>query len=257
MQVDFGGDGPQGKRPGGDKTAILQRLARIEGQVRGLRLMVEQDRETSEQVQQMNAAVAALREVALLSISQEVRGRLHAMAGGPQDTADVQGLVDLLRALRVSHPAEPGRVDDAVVLDFDDRYRRRMALTGTRGLAFMLDLPQAAMLRGGDVLDLEDGRCVEVVAAPEPLVEVRSATPEGLARLAWHLGNRHLPVEVRARSLRLRRDHVIEAMLQGLGARLVLIEAPFDPEGGAYAAGGDEPHGHHHGHAHHGHAHRP
>jgi len=145
---------------------------------------------------------------------------------------------------------------DTVVLDFDDRHRRRMAMTGTRGLEFLLDLENAVALRGGDALVLEDGRLVEVVAAPEPLAEIRGSDPQHLVRLAWHLGNRHLPTQVTARGLRIRRDHVIEAMVQGLGARIIEIEAPFDPEGGAYA---DSGHGHApagaaHDHAGHGHS---
>lgn len=163
---------------------------------------------------------------------------------------------------------------DTVVLDFDDRHRRRMAMTGTRGLEFLLDLEHAVALRGGDALVLDDGRLVEVIAAPEPLIEIRGNDPHHLARLAWHLGNRHLPTQIMAKALRIRRDHVIEAMVRGLGARVVEIEAPFDPEGGAYAdghvhAGGSHPaipaereaggHGrpahHHHPHGDHGHRH--
>ncbi len=124
---------------------------------------------------------------------------------------------------------------DTVVLDFDDRHRRRMTMTGTRGLAFLLDLEKAVALRGGDALVLEDGRLIEVVAAPEPLAEIRCNDPEHLVRVAWHLGNRHLPTQIMAKSLRIRRDHVIEAMVTGMGARVIEIEAPFDPEGGAYA----------------------
>lgn len=126
---------------------------------------------------------------------------------------------------------------DTVVLDFNDRHRRRMAMTGTRGLEFLLDLETAVALRGGDALVLEDGRRIEVVAAPEPLVEIRGVDPLHLVRVAWHLGNRHLPTQIMAKGLRIRRDHVIEAMVQGLGARIIEIEAPFDPEGGAYASG--------------------
>jgi len=149
---------------------------------------------------------------------------------------------------------------DTVVLDFDDRHRRRMAMTGTRGLEFLLDLESAVALRGGDALVLEDGRLIEVVAAPEPLIEIRGADPAHLVRIAWHLGNRHLPTQIMAKGLRIRRDHVIEEMVKGLGARVVEIEAPFDPEGGAYAAAHDHDHGHtghdhahdhHHDHGHH------
>jgi urease accessory protein len=153
---------------------------------------------------------------------------------------------------------------DTVVLDFDDRHRRRMAMTGTRGLEFLLDLENAVALRGGDALVLEDGRLVEVVAAPEPLAEIRGSDPHHLIRVAWHLGNRHLPTQIMPKGLRIRRDHVIEAMVKGLGARIVEIEAPFDPEGGAYAGaahahahephahtGHDHAHGHDHEHDHH------
>src|SRR5471032_1943964 len=127
---------------------------------------------------------------------------------------------------------------DTVVLDFDDRHRRRMAMTGTRGLEFLLDLENAVALRGGDALVLDDGRLIEVVAAPEPLLEIRGIDPQHLVRLGWHLGNRHLPTQIMPKGLRIRRDHVIEAMVKGLGARVIEIEAPFDPEGGAYAGGG-------------------
>src|ERR1700716_4231364 len=127
---------------------------------------------------------------------------------------------------------------DTVVLDFDGRHRRRMAMTGTRGLEFLLDLENAVALRGGDALVLDDGRLIEVVAAPEPLLEIRGTDPHHLVRVAWHLGNRHLPTQIMAKGLRIRRDHVIEAMVKGLGARVVEIDAPFDPEGGAYAGGG-------------------
>jgi urease accessory protein len=147
---------------------------------------------------------------------------------------------------------------DTVVLDFDDRHRRRMAMTGTRGLDFLLDLENAVALRGGDALVLEDGRLVEVVAAAEPLVEIKGTDPHHLIRVAWHLGNRHLPTQIMPKALRIRRDHVIEAMVKGLGARVIEIEAPFDPEGGAYAEaaqGHAHAHGHAHDHGHHGHDH--
>jgi len=160
----------------------------------------------------------------------------------------------MIRATRVQGQhrwSEPPA--DSVVLDFDDRHRRRMAMTGTRGLEFLLDLENAVALRGGDALVLEDGRLVEVVAAPEPLAEIRCNDPQHLVRVAWHLGNRHLPTQIMAKALRIRRDHVIEAMVQGLGARVIEIEAPFDPEGGAYAEASHahaETHSHAHGEAH-------
>ena len=121
---------------------------------------------------------------------------------------------------------------DTIVLDFDERHRRRTAMKGTNGLEFLLDLPEAVMLRGGDALVLEDGRLVEVIAAPEALAEIRVGEPRDLARLAWHLGNRHLPVQILANRIRIRGDAVIEDMARGLGAKIAHIEAPFDPEGG-------------------------
>jgi urease accessory protein len=141
------------------------------------------------------------------------------------------------------------------VLDYDGRHRRRMAMEGKGGLGFLLDLDVAVPLRDGDGLVLEDGRMVGVVAAPEPLVEITAASPEMLLRLAWHLGNRHLPAELAGGRIRIRRDHVIEEMVAGLGGSVTHVDAPFDPEGGAYQSGGhqhhDHGHGHHHEHAEH------
>jgi urease accessory protein len=155
-----------------------------------------------------------------------------------------------------------GEPADSVVLDFDDRHRRRIQMTGVGGLTFLLDLPEAVALRAGDALRLDDQRIVEVVAAPEPLAEIRAADPAALTRIAWHLGNRHLPTELLKKSLRIRRDPVIEEMVKRLGAQVVAIEAPFNPEGGAYVRGpavshehDHHDHAHDHDHAHHGDAH--
>jgi urease accessory protein len=145
----------------------------------------------------------------------------------------------------------PGVPADTVVLDFDERHRRRVTMRGVGGLEFLLDLSEATMLRGGDGLRLEDGRIVEVVAEPEPLAEIRPVDPMALIRVAWHLGNRHLPTEILPRALRIRRDPVIEAMAESLGARVIALKAPFNPEGGAYAkAEGDVGHSHRDGHGH-------
>ena len=132
---------------------------------------------------------------------------------------------------------------DHITLDQDGRHRRRMALTGYHGLHFLLDQPEAVLLRHGDGLKLDDGRIVEVLAAPEALLEVRAAEPEHLLKLAWHLGNRHLAAEVRADRILIRYDHVIAHMLEHLGAVVRRIEAPFDPEGGAYG-GAHQAHDH-------------
>ena len=129
-----------------------------------------------------------------------------------------------------------------VILDFDSRHRRRIAMRTTNGLEFLLDLEQTHRLRSGDALVLEDGRHIEVAAAPEPLAEIRCDDLRHLVRVAWHLGNRHLPTMLDGDRLVIRRDHVIEDMVRGLGAQVAHIDAPFNPEGGAYAGG----HYHHH-----------
>ena len=131
---------------------------------------------------------------------------------------------------------------DRVLIDFDRRHRRRILLTTESGNEILLDLPQAARLRDGDGLQLEDGGIVRVESRPEPLAEIHAHDDGELVRIAWHLGNRHLPVQLIGDRIRIRRDHVIEAMVEGLGGHVEQIEAPFDPEAGAYAGG----HHHHH-----------
>ncbi|HWJ74937.1 MAG TPA: urease accessory protein UreE [Kaistia sp.] len=148
---------------------------------------------------------------------------------------------------------------DAVLLDFDARHRRRVTMSAKGGTSFLLDLPGAVALRHGDGLLLEDGRIIAVEAAPETLAEVTARDPAHLVRIAWHLGNRHLPTELLGTRLRIRRDHVIEAMLEGLGAVVKPVEAAFNPEGGAYGHGRVHGHDHgpadDHGHDDHGHDH--
>ena len=133
---------------------------------------------------------------------------------------------------------EAARAADRVVLDAVERCRRRIVRTTEGGVRFLLDLEAATALRDGDGLLLDDGAVVAVAARLEALVEVTAAAhardpAATLARLAWHLGNRHVEVEIRGAALRLRRDHVLEAMLAGLGAVLTPLEAPFEPERGA------------------------
>ena len=161
----------------------------------------------------------------------------------------------MVRALEVRAAGSwAGPPADHVVLDFDARHRRRIAMQGTHGLAFLLDLPKAIALRQGDGLVLDDGRIVEVKAAPEQLMEVRAADPYHLLRLAWHLGNRHLPAQIEAARILIRPDHVIADMLRGLGAQVRQVSEPFDPEGGAYSSDGHSGHDHS-DHAHSGHDH--
>ena len=123
---------------------------------------------------------------------------------------------------------------DRIALNYDDRHRRRIALTGENGLNILLDLPQAHHLRGGDGLELDDGRIVEILAEPEALLEVRGRNHHHLLRIAWHLGNRHLPAQIERDRIVIRRDHVIAQMLEQQGASLREIVEPFDPESGAY-----------------------
>jgi urease accessory protein len=137
---------------------------------------------------------------------------------------------------------DTGRAVDRVLIDFDRRHRRRILLATEGGSEVLLDLPQAARLRHGDGLVLDDGGVVEVRAKPERLLEIHAHEEGELVRIAWHLGNRHLPVQLLGDRIRIRVDHVIEEMVQGLGGHVEAIEAPFDPEAGAYAGG----HQHHH-----------
>jgi urease accessory protein len=123
---------------------------------------------------------------------------------------------------------------DRVVLDASQRHRRRLVLTAEQGTTLLLDLPHAMALRDGDGLVLEDGAVVRVAGKPEPLFEIAVANPFDLVRLAWHLGNRHVEVQLIGERLRIRRDHVLAGMLESLGAQMTAIEAPFDPESGAY-----------------------
>jgi urease accessory protein len=128
-----------------------------------------------------------------------------------------------------------GEPADCVVLDYDERYRRRVSMRGKKGIPFLIDLPQAAGLQGGDALVLEDGRLIEVVAASESLLEIRCADALQTARIAWHLGNRHVATQLCGTALRIRLDPVMADMAKQLGAEVIEIEAPFDPERGAYA----------------------
>jgi len=123
---------------------------------------------------------------------------------------------------------------DSVVLDAQDRHRRRAVFVGDRGTSYLLDLPRPAHLRDGDGLMLEDGSVLRVAGQAEPLVEIAAANAHQLARLAWHLGNRHSELQIDNDRLRIRRDHVLEDMLRGLGARLTPVDAVFEPEHGAH-----------------------
>lgn len=124
----------------------------------------------------------------------------------------------------------PALAVDRVVLDACDRQRRRIVLTGECGTTFLLDLASPVTLCDGDGLELDDGAMVQVAGRPEPVVEITAPTPLALVRIAWHLGNRHADVQICEDRLRIRCDHVLEQMTTVLGAEVVLLEAPFEPE---------------------------
>jgi len=130
---------------------------------------------------------------------------------------------------------------DRVILSADDRHRRRLVLTTERGTRFLLDLSHATVLREGDGLVLDDGSIVCVKSSVELLAEIESRTALDFVRLAWHLGNRHADVQILGNKLRIRRDHVLEAMVIGLGGLVTHTEAAFDPE-----ISGSAHHGPHH-----------
>lgn len=147
-----------------------------------------------------------------------------------------------------------GDAAGSVTLDYDDRFRRRIRLTDDAGEDFLLDLSDATRLGDGDGLALDSGGYLRVQAADEAVADLRCATLVETAKLAWHVGNRHIPVQVLADgTLRIRDDHVIVAMAELHGATVTRHTAAFAPEEGAYAGRGnghDQGHGHGHEHAH-------
>jgi len=147
------------------------------------------------------------------------------------------------RVLSIVTDYDRASARDRVVLDADDRHRRRIVLTGENGTQMLLDFSAPVALRDGDGLVLDDGSIVAIAGAPEPLVEIAAPSAFETVRLAWHLGNRHTDVQIVGGKVRIRRDHVLEDMLRGLGAQLTQLDTAFDPEPAS-------PHGPHHGHHH-------
>ncbi|MEL7460003.1 MAG: urease accessory protein UreE [Pseudomonadota bacterium] len=143
------------------------------------------------------------------------------------------------RATRIDH----GEASDSVALDYEGRFLRRRRLVSAMGRAFLVDLAETRSLDQGDVFLLDDGSAIAIKAAPEPLYHV---TGENLARLAWHIGNRHTPARIETTRIVIRADHVLKRMLEGLGAHVTEAVGPFQPEGGAYGTGRTL--GHSHGH---------
>lgn len=177
----------------------------------------------------------------------------------------------MIRATRVLRRAERGAraSADTITLSREERWRRRIAMQSDNGLAFLLDLPEATYLAQGDALELSDGRLIEVRAAAEDLLEIRAVDALALARIAWHIGNRHTPAEITPAAIYIQADHVLAEMAAGLGAEVTRVNRPFEPEGGAYdgakgplleshhhGAASAHSHSHSHSHAHaHAHAH--
>ncbi len=170
----------------------------------------------------------------------------------------------MLRASRViRRDAMAKRIAiDTITLDRQARYRRRIALTTDRGHEFLLDLPEATYLANGDALEIEGRGLIRVVAAPEELLEIHASdasllassdahiASDALARIAWHIGNRHTPAEIANGAIYIQPDHVLEEMVVGLGAHVHRVRRPFEPEGGAYGGKGPLQKGHHHEHGH-------
>lgn len=154
----------------------------------------------------------------------------------------------MLRAIAVQRSnAEPERATSTlgtIVLKHDERHLRRKTIRLRHGVELLVDLPVAVVLVSGDKLVLDNGAVVEVAAAEEPLYAVTANGPTQLAELAWHIGNRHLAAAIVPNQILILRDHVIRSMLEGLGAAVREIVAPFSPVRGAY-----EGHTHEHGHS--------
>lgn len=158
--------------------------------------------------------------------------------------------------LEIRERVESDRASDVTLtLPFELRQRSRLRVTLSTGEHAGLALPRGSVLRGGDLLRLSDGRIAQVVAAPESVSTARSSAPRALCRGAYHLGNRHVPLEVGDGFLRYLHDHVLDAMVRDLGLSVVAEDVPFEPEAGAYAGGARHDHSHDHSHSE-GHAHR-
>ena len=161
----------------------------------------------------------------------------------------------MLNAGKIIRKVDLGRriTVDTITLDRASRHKRRIAMTTDRGHAFLLDLAEATYLADGDALELETGGLIKVCAAAEPLLEIHAHDAAALARIAWHIGNRHTPAEVTADAIYIQPDHVLHKMVTGLGGHVHQVVRPFEPEGGAYGGKGPLQQGHHqHGHHHHG-----
>lgn len=163
----------------------------------------------------------------------------------------------MLRATSVVRKAavKADKIIETLTLDHEDRTRRRIALKGDSGLDILLDLDKPTGLNDGDAVKLEDGRLVQIKAAPQSLLEIRAENPLRLMRVAWHIGNRHTPAEITADAIYIENDHVLAEMVRGQGCAMAMVTRPFQPEGGAYDHADCDHPDHHHGHSHHDHGH--
>lgn len=171
-------------------------------------------------------------------------------------------MVEIKSKLKVARAAYKVEVKGQLKLPFESRQKSRLRTTLVSGEEVALMLPRGEILRGGDLVTASDGRVIEVLAEPEKLLHIASAE---LAKIAYHLGNRHVPVQVGKDFLRIAADHVLAEMVKKLGAEVKEVEAPFEPEAGAYAGGHQHDemghggkihdHGHDHDHDHHHHDH--
>ena len=171
-------------------------------------------------------------------------------------------MLQIKSKLQIARGAYKLEIKGQLKLPFDARQKSRLRAQLVSGEEVGLMLPRGEILRGGDLVTASDGRVIEVIAQPEKLLHIETGD---LAKVAYHLGNRHVPVQVGQSFLRIAEDHVLEEMVKKLGARVSHVEAPFEPEAGAYAGGhhqhdemghGGKIHDHHHDHDHdHGHDH--
>lgn len=170
-------------------------------------------------------------------------------------------MIHISKLLSQGHGLAPVLLKRAatVELDWDVRQKSRFDATDAQGRALGVFLPRGTAVRGGDVMVAEDGSLIRVIAAPQPVLRITHCnahgTPFDLTRAAYHLGNRHVPIELKPDHLKIEPDHVLADMLRAMHLIVHAVNEPFEPEGGAYAAGGGHAHGHHHDHGGHGHDH--
>lgn len=159
---------------------------------------------------------------------------------------------------KLDHIHSDTTIDDVVSLNFDLRQKSRIRVTLQSGAEAALYMQRGTILRGGDYLQADSGEVIQVIAADQSVLKVTATTSQALTRAAYHLGNRHVPLEIGDGWLKLEADSVLQDMLLGLGVMVESLQAPFEPESGAYASAGGHHHHHDDGHSHvheHGHHH--